>query len=87
MTVNEFYGDYRVKPEAVVSVEFFLTATNAGKTNPLIGANSYKKRIALKDNTPEALVLGQQQALAEIFKEYEPQLNKYAANLQKPIGQ
>jgi uncharacterized lipoprotein YmbA len=87
LSVNEFYGDYRVKPEAVVSVEFFLTATNAGKNNPLIGANRYSKRVALKDNTPEALALGQQQALAEIFRDYEDQLSKYAANLPKPLGQ
>jgi hypothetical protein len=40
----------------------------------------------LKDNTPAALVLGQQQALAEILKEYEVQLDKYAANLPKPLG-
>ncbi|ANI99629.1 hypothetical protein A8O14_05770 [Polynucleobacter wuianus] len=86
-TVNEFYGDYRVKPEAVVSVEFFLTVTNAGKSNPLVGANRYTKRIALRDNTPEALVLGQQQALTEIFKQYEEQLSKYAGNLPKPLGQ
>lgn len=85
-SVNEFYGDYRVKPEAVVSVEFFLTVVNAGKTNPLIGANRYTKRIALKDNTPEALVIGQQQALADILKQYEDQLDKYAANLPKPMG-
>lgn len=87
LTVNEFYGDYRIKPEAVVSVEFFLSAATAGKTNPLIGANRYTKRVALKDNTPEALVLGQQQALAEIFREYEVQLSKYATNLPKPLGQ
>ncbi len=85
-TVNEFYGDYRVRPEAVVSIEFFLTVTNSGKGNPLIGSNRYSKRIALKDNTPAALVLGQQQALAEIFKEYEVQLDQYAANLPKPMG-
>ena len=86
-TVNEFYGDYRVRPEAVVSLEFILTATNAGIGNPIIGANRYSKRIALKDNTPEALALGQQQALTEIFKEYEDHLYKYAGNLPKPIGQ
>jgi hypothetical protein len=85
-TVNEFYGDYRVRPEAVVSIEFFLTVTNSGKGNPLIGSNRYTKRIVLKDNTPAALVLGQQQALAEILKEYEVQLDKYAANLPKPLG-
>lgn len=88
-TVNEFYGDYRVKPEAVVSIEFFLTAEQGGQKggSPLLGANRYTKRIALKDNTPEALVLGQQQALAEIFAEYEEQLYKYAAKLPTPLGQ
>ena len=85
-TVNEFYGDYRVRPEAVVSIEFFLTVENGTKVNPLIGSNRYTKRVVLKDNTPEALVLGQQQALAEIFKEYEAQLDQYAANLPKPLG-
>jgi hypothetical protein len=86
-TVDEFYGDYRVRPEAVVSIEFFLTVQSSGKTNPLLGNNRYTKRIILKDNTPEALVAGQQQALAEILKEYEIQLDKYAANLPKPLGQ
>ena len=86
-SVDEFYGDYRGQPEAVVTVEFFLKATSGGKVNPIIGANRYSKRIALKDNTPEALALGQQQALAEIFKEYEDHLYKYAGNLPKPIGQ
>jgi len=85
-TVNEFYGDYRVRPEAVVSMEFFLTVENGGKVNPMIGNIRYTKRIALKDNTPAALVLGQQQALAEILREYEVQLDKYAANLPKPLG-
>ncbi|WP_114689770.1 membrane integrity-associated transporter subunit PqiC [Polynucleobacter necessarius] len=87
LTVNECYGDYRIKPEEVVGVEFFLSESTGGKANPLIGANRYSKRIALKDNTPEALVVGQQQALAAIFKEYEGQLSKYAANLPKPLGQ
>lgn len=86
-TIDEFYGDYRTRPEAVVTVEFFLTATSGGKANPMIGANRYTKRVALKDNTPEALVLGQQEALAQIFKEYEVQLYKYAGNLPKPLGQ
>ena len=86
-SVEEFYGDYRGQPEAVVSIEFFLSATRAGKINPLIGANRYTKRVALKDNSPEALVFGLQQALAEILQEYEVQLYKYAGNLPKPLGQ
>jgi uncharacterized lipoprotein YmbA len=86
-SVEEFYGDYRVRPEAVVTIEFFLSVTNSGKTNPLIGANRYSRRVALKDNTPGALAMGQQQALAEILKQYEGELYKYSGNLPKPLGQ
>ena len=86
-SVEEFYGDYRVRPEAVVTLEFFLTATDPQKRNPVIGKNRYTKRIALKDNTPQSLVLGQQEALAQILKEYEVVLYKYAGNLPPPLGQ
>ncbi len=86
-SVEEFYGDYRIRPEAVVTIEFFLTVANGGKTNPLIGANRYSRRVALKDNTPGALAIGQQQALADILKQYEGELYKYAGNLPKPLGQ
>jgi len=86
-SVEEFYGDYRIRPEAVVSVEFFLTATDPQKRNPVIGKNRYTKRVALMDNTPKALVLGQQEALAQILKEYEVVLYKYTGNLPTPLGQ
>jgi hypothetical protein len=85
--IEEFYGDYRVRPEAVVTIEFFLTATDPQKRNPVIGKNRYTKRVALKDNTPQALVLGQQEALAQILQEYEVVLYQYAGNLPKPLGQ
>ena len=86
-SVEEFYGDYRVRPEAVVTVEFFLTATDPKNYNPVIGKNRYTKRVALKDNTPQALVLGQQEALAQILKEYEVVLYQYTGNLPTPLGQ
>ena len=86
-SVEEFYGDYRVRPEAVVTVEFFLTVTDPKKHNPVIGKNRYTKRITLRDNTPQALILGQQEALAQILKEYEVVLYKYAGNLPPPLGQ
>lgn len=86
ISIEEFYGDYRVRPEAVVTIEFFLTATDAKKRNPVIGKNRYTKRVVLKDNTPGALVLGQQEALAQILKEYEVVLYGYAANLPPPLG-
>lgn len=87
VSVEEFYGDYRVRPEAVVTVEFFLTATDPQKRNSVIGKNRYTKRVALKDNTPQALTLGQQDALAQILKEYEVVLYGYAGNLPRPLGQ
>jgi ABC-type uncharacterized transport system auxiliary subunit len=86
-SIEEFYGDYRVRPEAVVSVEFFLTATDPKKRDPVIGKNRFTKRITLKDNTPQALVLGQQEALAQILKEYEVVLYQYAGKLPPPLGQ
>jgi uncharacterized lipoprotein YmbA len=86
-SVEEFYGDYRVRPEAVVTVEFFLTVTDPKKHNPVVGKNRYTKRITLRDNTPQALILGQQEALAQILKEYEVVLYKYAGNLPPPLGQ
>ena len=86
-SIEEFYGDYRIRPEAVVTVEFFLTATDPQKRNPVIGKNRYTKRVALKDNTPQALVLGQQEALAQILKDYEVALYGYAGNLPPPLGQ
>jgi ABC-type uncharacterized transport system auxiliary subunit len=86
-SIEEFYGDYRIRPEAVVTIEFFLTATDPQKRNPVIGKNRYTKRVALKDNTPQALVQGQQEALAQILKEYEVALYQYAGNLPAPLGQ
>ena len=84
-TVDELYGDYRAKPEAVVSVQFFLTVTNPNLTNPLITAKRYTQRVALANSLPQTLVLGQQQALAEILQQFEADLFAASANLPKPI--
>jgi cholesterol transport system auxiliary component len=84
-TVDELYGDYRGKAEAVVSVQFFLTVTNPNLTNPLITAKRYTQRVALANNLPQTLVLGQQQALAEILQQFEADLFAASANLPKPI--
>ena len=85
-TVDELYGDYRGKPEAVVSVQFFLTVTNPNLTNPLITAKRYTQRVALANNLPQTLVLGQQQALAQILQQLEADLFAASANLPKPIS-
>jgi hypothetical protein len=84
-TIDELYGDYRSKPEAVVSVQFFLTVTNPNIPTPLITAKRYTQRVALANNLPQTLVLGQQQALAEILQQLEADLFAASANLPKPI--
>jgi len=84
-TIDELYGDYRSKPEAVVSVQFFLTVTNPNIPTPLITAKRYTQRVALVNNLPQTLVLGQQQALAEILQQLEADLFAASANLPKPI--
>jgi uncharacterized lipoprotein YmbA len=84
-TIDELYGDYRNKPEAVVSVQFFLTVTNPNIPTPLITAKRYTQRVALENNLPQTLVLGQQQALAAILQQLEADLFAASANLPKPI--
>jgi cholesterol transport system auxiliary component len=84
-TIDELYGDYRGKPEAVVSVQFFLTVTNPNIPTPLITAKRYTQRVALANNLPQTLVMGQQRALAEILQQLEADLFAASANLPKPI--
>jgi hypothetical protein len=84
-TIDELYGDYRLKPEAVVSVQFFLTVTNPNIPTPLITAKRYTQRVALANNQPQTLVLGQQRALTEILQQLEADLFAASANLPKPI--
>ena len=84
-TIDELYGDYRGTPEAVVSVQFFLTVTNPNLPTPLITAKRYTQRVALTNNLPQTLVLGQQRALADILQQLEADLFAASANLPKPI--
>jgi uncharacterized lipoprotein YmbA len=84
-SIDELYGDYRGKPEAVVSVQFFLTVNNPNLPSPLITAKRYTQRVALANNLPQTLVLGQQRALAEILRQLEADLFAASANLPKPI--
>ena len=84
-TIDELYGDYRGTPEAVVSVQFFLTVTNPNLPTPLITAKRYTQRVALTNNLPQTLVLGQQRALADILQQLEADLFAVSANLPKPI--
>jgi hypothetical protein len=49
--------------------------------------NRYTQRVSLKDNRPETLANGLQQALATILQNYENDLFVGTKNLPKPLGQ
>lgn len=71
--IDEFYGDYRGTPEAVVSVQFYASASFTAE-KPIFSSPRISKRVVLKDKSPQALVEGQQQALAEVLAELENRL-------------
>jgi uncharacterized lipoprotein YmbA len=86
-SVTEFYGDYRSQGEAVVSMEFYLTMLSSGSQNPILMTNRYTQRVPLKDNRPESLANGLQQAMASILQRYENDLYAGTKNLPRPLGQ
>lgn len=86
-SVTEFYGDYRSQGEAVVSMEFYLTMLSSGSQNPILMTNRYTQRVPLKDNRPESLANGLQQAMVGILQRYENDLYAGTKNLPRPMGQ
>ena len=86
-SVTEFYGDYRSQGEAVFSMEFYLTMLSSGSQNPILMTNRYTQRVPLKDNRPESLANGLQQAMAGILQRYENDLYAGTKNLPRPLGQ
>jgi cholesterol transport system auxiliary component len=86
-SVTEFYGDYRSQGEAVVNMEFYLTMLSSGSQNPILMTNRYTQRVPLKDNRPESLANGLQQAMAGILQRYENDLYAGTKNLPRPLGQ
>lgn len=77
--IDEFYGDYRDQPTAVVTIQFYASASFNGK-NGMFSTPRISKRIPLADKSTQALITGQQQALAEILQELEGRLIADAAN-------
>ena len=71
--IDEFYGDYRGTPEAVVTIQFYASASFTSQRS-VFSAPRISKRVALKDKSPQALIDGQQQALAEVLAELENRL-------------
>jgi uncharacterized lipoprotein YmbA len=86
-SVTEFYGDYRSQGEAVVSMEFYLAMLSSGSQNPFLMTNRYTQRVPLKDNRPESLANGLQQAMVGILQRYENDLYASTKNLPRPLGQ
>jgi cholesterol transport system auxiliary component len=66
-SVNALYGDFRNPKQAtaVLEIEFFLY--NENSANPgIVTQKRYTKSVPLNERSPEALVKGWNQALAEI---------------------
>ena len=81
--IDEFYGDYSGTPEAVVSIQFYASASFTSK-NFMFSSPRITKRVALKDKSPQALIDGQQLALAEVLAELETRLIADSANAPGP---
>jgi len=67
-SVNALYGDFRNpdSPRAVLEMEFFVTSETPAKPGILM-QKRYLKSIPLSGRSPEALVKGWNEALAEIL--------------------
>ena len=76
--IDEFYGDYRDQPTAVVTIQFYGSASFNSK-NGLFSTPRISKRVPLADKSTQALITGQQQALAEVLQELEQRLVADAA--------
>ena len=82
--IDEFYGDYRGTPEAVVTIQFYASSSFSAK-NFMFSSPRISKRVPLKDKSPQALVEGQQQALAQVLAALETQLVADAAKAPAPL--
>jgi cholesterol transport system auxiliary component len=76
--IDEFYGDYRGQPEAVVTIQFYAS-TSFSASNYLFSSPRISKRTPLRDKSAQALVDGQQEALSQVLAELESQLIRDAA--------
>jgi cholesterol transport system auxiliary component len=81
--IDEFYGDYRGTPEAVVSIQFYASASYSADKY-MFSSPRISKRVVLRDKSPQALIDGQQQALADVLAELENRLVIDAAKAPAP---
>jgi ABC-type uncharacterized transport system auxiliary subunit len=75
--INGLYGDYRTSdsPRAVVGIQFFLTDETSANSQ-IIFRNNYRREVVLRDNSPETLVEGWNEALGQIFTALEEDVNR-----------
>lgn len=76
-SVNVLYGDFRNlrAPAAVLEIEFLLHNENPTQ-NEIVMQKRYRRSVPLSERTPEALVKGWNQALAEIITMFVTDLNQ-----------
>jgi cholesterol transport system auxiliary component len=79
-SVNALYGDFRNldQPRAVLEMEFFVTSEIATKPGIMM-QKRYQKSIPISGRSPEALVKGWNEALAEILTSLVADLKTVAA--------
>lgn len=75
--INGLYGDYRTSGshKAVVGIQFFLTDETSANSQ-IIFRNNYRREVVLRDNSPDTLVEGWNEALGQILTALEEDLNK-----------
>ncbi|HEX3035975.1 MAG TPA: hypothetical protein VHT73_12775 [Thermodesulfobacteriota bacterium] len=75
--VNELYGDYRTSgtPKAVLGIQFFLI-DETSPNSQIIFQKNYYGEVALKNNSPETLVEGWNNALEQILTDLKEDLMK-----------
>ncbi|HEX3035986.1 MAG TPA: hypothetical protein VHT73_12830 [Thermodesulfobacteriota bacterium] len=75
--VNELYGDYRASgtPKAVLGIQFFLI-DEIYSNSRIIFQKNYHGEVALKNNSPETLVEGWNNALGQILTDLKEDLMK-----------
>ena len=77
-SINLLYGDFRNfnAPAAVLEIELFLHNGDPAKTS-LVMQKRYHRSVRLKERSPEALVQGWNQALAQIVATFVADLNQH----------
>lgn len=75
--ISELYADYRMptSPKAVIAIQFFLTDETSANSQ-IIFRNNYRREVVLRDNSPDTLVEGWNEALGQILTVLEEDLNK-----------